>query len=238
MSNYYSECLENIERLIQEGKKSKALQIINEELDMIYIPTDFEEKLKDLKKQIYSESLNKQLTDEEIYDYLQRDEYFQLLAIKQLSLRNLRSYLDLIQEIFDTSESEYVKILLIICLVEQQITDEFKVNRNGLDICFIPSAISLPQDSDGVEKSLEYLRSWFLNEDPSFCSLCEQALMNEASLHLPFEIEEDESESLAYAIVLYVSKLMNCQEMAKNTLCEKNASQNDDFELLLYSNTI
>ena len=50
MKNYYDECLEKIETLLNEGNENDALNIINEELSMIYIPKEFEEKLIELKK--------------------------------------------------------------------------------------------------------------------------------------------------------------------------------------------
>lgn len=238
MSNYYSECLDKVERLIAKGEFEEASKIIDEELKMIYIPQEFEEKMKDFRKQIQPVSQKKQLSDEQIEAYLRKDEFFQLLAIKELSQRNLRQYLDLAQEILTKSQSKIVKISMIECLVEQQITDEMNLCLDGFEISFIPSALTLPNESDAIDSSLEYLKQWLENENPTFYELCREALIQEAYLHLPFEIDESESEALAYAIVMYVSERMDCKDFMKKTLYEKNASQNGNFELLLYSNTI
>lgn len=238
MSNYYNECLEKIEKFIQDGKFSDASKLIDEELSMPYIPIEFEEKLKELKKETLPSKKKNMLSDEEMEAYIDKGEIFQLLVVKELKDRNIRQYLDLIQHIFDVCESTLVKISLIEICIDQQLTEEFVINKDGLDVHFIPAACVLPQDSEGFEKCLEYLKEWLENEDPTLYDLCKQTALKEAYLHLPFEIEDIESEEMAYAIAIYVSEMMECEEMVKKILCEKNASQKATFELLLYSNTI
>lgn len=238
MENYYSECLEKIKILLNEGNNKEALNIIEEELSMIYIPKEFEEKLIELKKDLVESKPNKYMSDEDIESYLLKDEYFQLLALKELEKRNIRQYMDLVQDIFENVESNLVKISLLEICIHQQITDEIKFVKDGLEIYLIPAACNLPEDSEGYEACIDYLKEWLENDDPSFYKLCQEAALKESYLHMPFEIEEEEAESMAYAIVMYVSELMDCKESMKKALYEKNASQNESFELLLYSNTI
>ena len=238
MSNYYNECLEKIENFIQEGKLSEASKLIDEELSMPYVPIEFEEKLKELKKETLPAKKKNMLSDEEMETYIEKGEIFQLLVVKELKERNIRQYIDLIQHLFDVTESMLVKISLIEICIDQQLTEEFKINKDGLDVHFVPAACVLPQDSDGFDCCLEYLKEWLENEDPTLYDLCKQTALKEAYLHLPFEIEETEAEDMAFAIVTYVSEMMECEEAVKKMLCEKNASQKATFELLLYSNTI
>lgn len=238
MSNYYQECLENINKYINEGNKKEALKIIEEELSMIYIPKEFEEKLLEFKTDLVETALNKKISDEEIEEYLLKDEYFQLLAIKELENRNIRQYMDLVQDIFENVESNLVKISLLEICINQQVSDEIKIIKDGLEIYVVPAACNLPQDSDGYEVCIEYLKEWLESENPTLYNLCKQAALKETYLHMPFEIEVEEAKSMAYSIVMYVSELMGCKDSIKNTLYEKNTSQNESFELLLYSNTI
>ena len=238
MSNYYNECLEKIEKLIQEGNLKEASKLIEEELSMPYVPIEFEEKLKELKKETLPPKSRKMLSDEELEEYIEKGEIFQLMVVKELKERNIRNYVELIQRLFDTTESTLVTISLIEICIDQQLTEEFKIKKDGLDVHFIPAACVLPQDSEGFESCLDYLKEWLENEDPTLYDLCKQSALKEAYLHLPFEIEEEESEAMAYAIVLYVAEMMECEEMVKKMLCEKNTSQKATFELLLYSNTI
>ena len=44
MSNYYKECIEEIENMINTGDYESASIKVKEELSMPYIPKDFEEK--------------------------------------------------------------------------------------------------------------------------------------------------------------------------------------------------
>lgn len=238
MSNYYNECIEKIEKLIQENKLSEASSIIDEELSMPYIPLDIEAKLLDLKKFTKPKVQQKMMSDEELESYAERGEIFQLLVVKELKNRNLRQYQDLVQRIFNISESTLVIVSLIEVCIEQQLTDEFKVNRNGLEMFFIPASCVLPQDSEGFEECMNTLKEWLENEDPTLYDLCKQTALKEAYLHLPFEIEIEESQAMAYAVVMYVAEMMENEETVKNMLSEKNASQIDAFELLLYSDTI
>ena len=85
---------------------------------------------------------------------------------------------------------------------------------------------------------MDALYQWLENEDPSLYKLCQQAALKEFYLRMPFEVEVEEAEAMAYAIVMYVSELMGNKESMKKALYEKNTSQNESFELLLYSNTI
>ncbi len=238
MKNYYQECLEKIECLIKEGNNKEALKLIDEELSMIYIPKDFEEKLVEFKTDLIETKSNKYLSDEEIEAYLLKDEYFQLLALKELEKRNVRQYMDLVQDVFENVESNLVKISLLEICINQQISDEIKFVKDGLEIYLIPAACNLPEDSEGYEMCIDYIKEWLENEDPTLYNLCKQAALKEAYLHMPFEIEPEEAEPMAYAIVMYVSELMNCKDSIKNALYEKSTSQNESFELLLYSNTI
>ena len=238
MSNYYIECIEEIDELMSSGSYEAAANKIREELSMPYIPMDFEEKLHAYEKELLMHEAQKKLGDDEIDAYFEMDEAHQLLAVKALRESNMRQYLDLIQKGLDHAKSNLVTISLIEACIDQQLNEEFHVVKDGLDISFIPSACVNPCDSEGVEEGIEIMRSWLENENPSLLQLCIQCIYKEAYLHLPFEIEEEESEDCAYEIVMYVSAMMGCENEMKKLLSEKNASQKGSFELLLYSNTI
>lgn len=238
MSDYYSECIEKIVSLIEEDQLEEASIKIKEELSMPYIPQDVEKQLQALLKDARTLAPRKTLNDEEIEDYLMKDEYDQLIALQALSEKNLRAYVELIQKAFDAAKSDLVKISLMEICINQQLNEEFKLEKDGLEIRFIPSMCESPLESEGVHRCFAYLKEWLENEDPSFLDLCEQSAVSEAYLHLPFPIEEEEGEAMAREIVLYVARLMDCEERMKSLVCEKNTSQKGSFELLLYSNAI
>lgn len=237
MNDYYSTCEKQILKLIEEDELLKAQQLIDEELKMPYIPADFECLLKELRKQTLQPQ-EKVLSDEQIEAYLRLDEKHQILAVKALSEKNLRKYVPLIQEAFNQAKSVLVTLSLLEICIEQQLNEEFKIEKEGLEMYVIPSALTLPLDSEGLLQVFEFFKQWLENEDPSFLDLCCQCAVKEAYLRLPFEIEEDESESMALEIVYYVADLLGCVDQVESLFCEKKASQKGHFELLLYSNQI
>lgn len=239
MSDYYSDCIQEIRLLIDANQIEDALFKIKQELQMPYIPSEVEEQLTELLRDIQHEGFgSKTLSDEEILEHLHGSETMQLLAIKELSERNLRKYLDWIQGAFDDSKSDLVTISLIELCIEQQLNEEYHLVKDGLEIDFVPSTCELPYDCEGVQKCFEILKEWLENENPSLLNLCEQCALKESYLHLPFSIDEEESRAMSEAILRYVCKLMGCEEVANAILYEKNTSQKDTFELLLYSNNI
>ena len=69
MNNYYQECMDKIMMFINNNQISEALKMIDEELSMIYIPKDFEEQLKTLRKEIQPKKIKENLSDEELELY-------------------------------------------------------------------------------------------------------------------------------------------------------------------------
>lgn len=238
MSDYYRECYQTIKELIQNNELEKAHQLIEEELRMPYVPQEFESKLLALDSETRQAIVNKTLSALEIADYLLQDETHQLIAVKALSEQNIRKYVDLIQEAFDHAKSKLVTISLMEVCIQQQLNEEFRIEKDGMEIYFVPSVCVLPLESEGVEKCIHLLQNWLENENPSLCEMCCQCVIKESYLRLPFEIEEEESEDMAVAIVSYVSKLMGIENQMQQLLSEKSTSQKDSFELLLYSNII
>lgn len=236
--DYYDECLKKLEQMLHEELFDEAAKLIDEELKMPYIPNYFEEKLIQFKKMIPLTDTSNQMSDEKIYDFFKKDEAHQLMAIQALQKRNLRMYSDSIQEWFDEAKSELVVLSLTEICISQRLNEEYTIVKNGLEIRFVPSVCAHPSESNGVEASLTYLKEWLCQENPSFYQLCVECVFKEAFLRLPFDIEEEESEAMAFAIVMYVADLMKYENEMKKLLSEKNASQKGCFELLLYSNII
>ena len=68
--------------------------------------------------------------------------------------------------------NDWVKAFLIEALIEQSVSEEFVMEREGLEYRFVPCALTLPGQSDGVNQAVSHLREWFENEDPSFLTFC------------------------------------------------------------------
>lgn len=234
--NYYDECFQKIEQLIQDEKYQEAIRLISEELSMPYVPMDVENKLREYLVQCPKPSAHRDLSDEEIEEWLFLDETHQLLAVQSLSKRNIRSFMDLVKDVFMNTTSDLVRIALLEQCILQQVQDECQMRVHGLDFTFIPAYLELPHESDGVIKAGEYLEEWLINENPSLLDICHQSLIKEAYLRLPLSVDEDESLELAVSILRYISQLMGCENEVNALLFEKNVAQIGQLELLLYSN--
>lgn len=236
--NYYEECFQKIEKLIQEEHYQEAMIKIKEELSMPYVPMDVEERLNEYWQQCPPSSTSHQCNDEQIEEWLLLDEAHQLLAIQALSKRNLRQFWPVVSHVLETSTSILTRIALLEQCILQQIQEECHMKVNGLEYEFIPAYLELPEESDGVIQAMQYFEAWLANDNPSLLNLCQQSLMKEAYLRLPLSIDEDESEPIAIAILTYVSQLMGCENEVNDLLFEKNVAQMGHLDLLLYSNPL
>ena len=112
-------------------------------------------------------------------------------------------------------------------------SEEFTVEREGLEYRFVPCALTLPSQSDGVHQAVEQLREWFEHEDPSFLALCVETLMQEAYLRLPEDIDESESLMLAAAVAEHVFLAAQREDDLDCFLQEHALPPDADCELLL-----
>lgn len=195
--NYYDEILEQIEELLKDREYDKARRIIMNELDVAYVPRDFEKKLLEYLQLIRQETyVKQQLSDEMLEGYLFSDEQHQLIAVDELNRRNLRDHLQLCERYLSNDHFPDAAALLMDSLIYQQIDHEFKVLKDGHLFSFVPSRLCRPQDSEGFQSCLEALRKFFMKE-PSKCLLAEKLLYKECLLALP-EVYDRNKGLLAY----------------------------------------
>lgn len=242
MNEIYQEILAEIDQQIEQGKWQEAYMKILHELSMPYIPSDVETYLLELKKEYeVTENLKKQnrmLSEEEVLDYLKGDLSHQMMAIAQLSQRNLRNYLVVLQEILDNQPHILLQSVIIEALINQQIHESITIEQDGLQITFEPCTIEEPLKSDGALASIALLQAWFENENPSFLAMCIDCLVKECYLRLPINVEEDESEALCLAIAAYVFRANGAEDELNCFIRQKGLAQTGSFELLLNKHDI
>lgn len=207
LMNYYDETLVKIEELIKENKKDEAIHIIDEELKQAYIPKDFNEKLLEYKKDLNTAS-RKELSDEEIVEYLKGNHEQQLFAVAYLDKKNLRDYLDVCENYLTSNGFINAKALLVESLVRQEINEEIKMNKEGLEISFIPKYVWPIEISEGFESGIKYLTEYYLKE-PSKLEIAKSLLYKEAMLELPINLEESEGVIKAMNIIKYIDEAFN-----------------------------
>ena len=165
MDSYYDEILKKIKDLMDEGKYAEANKLLEEELAMPYIPFNVEEELIQCYNECRSElraHTQKAYSEDDIEAMLAGELDEQFLAIEQLKKSNIRNYVDVIQNFLSQKNVHtLVRSLLIEAMMDQNITDEFTCEINGLEVCFSPCAIDSVMESEGVNKAVMYLRKWW-----------------------------------------------------------------------------
>jgi len=206
---FYEQQLQKIKDLIAQEKFEEAYDLIAEELSMPYIPADFEKELLELMDQLPQAVVNgKEISDQEIEEYLKGDVEHQVIAITNLFKKNIRNYLPLCQEYLLGEGDSSCKCLLIYVLMAQEVSSEISCLKDGVQYDFIPNQILAPEVSDGYIKGLEIIEQHFA-KNPSLINLAEQLLAQDCLNYLPLTYEEDEAETLAGGIIQEIEKMMN-----------------------------
>ncbi len=236
--NYYEEIYQKIRDLFEKGEFAEAQKLLDEELDVPYIPKDFEAKLHALQDEFKSVRPDKKisLTDQQIEDYLKDDAVKQMIAVDYLNTLNLRSYLDVINEYLVSEDGDVnAKALLIASLIDQDINEEVNLYKDGLVINFIPKYAEPVVYTDGFDSGLKFIEKIFINDNPSMYQLAYNLLTRICYLNLPFGYETAEGEAIAKSIVIYLYDCFN-ELKAKEEFIKMYVKENEkliDVEAML-----
>ena len=206
--DYYTEILNDLEKLLADGQYDDALFMIRSELRMPYVPPDFKEKLEEMEKRIprNDEHTVKVPDEEKIRELLKGDAESQMYAVYSLTNQNLRKHKVLIDDIFSSDILPQAKDILIYALIEQEISEEFTLNKNGLEYHFVPRYCLLPEESDGYQEAVKELKEIYLHE-PSLYQFAIDLLQEKCFSHLPLSYEAEESGQLVEAITGELAKM-------------------------------
>ena len=231
--NYYEECLTKIRHLIETNELKEAEMLLHEELSMPYIPLDFEKELNNIAKDIKASVKSKDiiLDDEMLEEYLGGDDYRQILAVNYLDSMNLRNYLPLINKYLIGNGNRECKCLLISSLIDQEINEEITVNKDGLEISFIPKYAEPIEMTDGYNSALNFIKEVFENENPAFFNMCKELLIKECFYNLPLAYDEEEGIILGKSVIVY---LYECLDDQNGLSSFKERYISDDEMMRLY----
>ena len=225
----YQDVIRTIQRLIDEAQIQAALDLLDEELRMPYIPPEVEGVLRQLqshaKAQLNPTPRASVLTPSQIVAYLNGDDEHQFAAIVGLSALNLRAHLPLIQEAFETLSTRLLKSLLVNVCLEQALTEELTFADGGMTYTFIPAALTAPQDSEGYQAARDRLVRWLENDNPSMLKLALQQLDQAVLMKLPETVEADEALDLALDVLYPIYIQLADEAEWKRFLLEKGLAR-------------
>ena len=203
--NYYDELIQNINNLIENKDYDKAKSLILTELDVAYVPRDIEKKLKEFLRIINENNRHlKTLTDEEIENYLFKDEQSQLIAVNELDKRNIRDYLDICDKYLKSEGFKNAKALLIDSLIKQAIDYQFEYLDDDKVYKFNPKDLKIPQETDGFIEAYKIINDNYM-KDPSMQKLAMDLLYKECLLYLPRQASKNEGCICANKIIKYIN---------------------------------
>ena len=144
---------------------NKALEVVNYYKNSPYISMEVEDFLNELKEEL-SKLKN---TSSKDYDEIRirkmifsSNDEARASALGYLSKQNIRNYIPLIQDFLLSDIAYKYKTLALFILVEQRVSIDIKVAKNGRIFTYNPSNLSLPFDDDNYlncRKSIELLSS-------------------------------------------------------------------------------
>ena len=210
--DYYTEILNDLEKLLADEQYDDALFMIRSELRMPYVPPDFKGKLEEMERRIPSndEHTLKVPDEDKIRELLKGDAESQMYAVYSLTNQNLRKHKVLIDDVFSSDVLPQAKDILIYALIEQEISEEFTLNKNGLEYRFVPRYCLLPEESDGYQDAVKQLKEIYLHE-PSLYQFAIDLLQEKCFSHLPLSYEAEESGQLVEAITGELAKMFGTE---------------------------
>ncbi|MBQ0035331.1 MAG: DUF3196 family protein [Firmicutes bacterium] len=207
--NYYQDIINKITKLIENENFDEANKLIDEELNVPYVPKEYLDQLEQLQAQVKAVTfVYKSLTDEDIEKYLFMDAEHQLIAVNELNKKNLREYIDLCNKYLSSNGFKNAKVLLVDSLINQEIGEDIKYIDSGMEYEFIPKYVMPIEISGGFKKALKLIDDEFMKE-PSMNKLARDLLYKECLMALPVNYEESEAPILAKNIIDYIYKAFN-----------------------------
>lgn len=236
MNSYYQNLLQEIVTLFSQGQTSKAQAKLENELEMPYVPADVYDALQAVKEEHAASSLSAQglPSAETLSQWCSGTEAQKEKAAVLLQKMNLRQFRPEVQKLLkDPKLVQEFKGELIEALMEQGIQDSYAMDRNGVQIEFIPSAI-VPKEKDSVYlKARRLFDDWFYADNPAFAGFCEQLLDQELLEMRPFDFEGSDPEALASSIVQLVFKAMKDEEGLEKFKADHQLPNEPDYPLLI-----
>lgn len=216
--NYYDVLCLHIAILLELDKDEEAYDLLEEELEMPYIPAQYENYLNETYEMLYRKKIQNQkqynifdtYKDDEIKDILiqERDRNLVLLVLDQLQKRNIRMYLKELKYLLTIEDyPNDLKAIILELFVEQGICEEVKVvsNSNLYDVDL--STLTPLMEQISIEEILKIIEEKIDDKDITIFNACQDLLIAYHASIYPMGIEEDEYGVVAASI--YYAALTN-----------------------------
>lgn len=219
---YYDVVSMYVTTLKELGEYEEAIQILIEELSMPYIPYEYEMMfntaydevlLEKQEAQYVVESKNQIFSIEEIDQILRKkqcNEDLLYMALDQLQQMNIRLIIPTIKEyLLSPNNHFFAKTLLIEIMIDQQVDEEFELEKFHEYYHVNPSYMTLVLQQESYEGIATYLQKGLEDENPALFEQCIDYLEYLLYSIYPKEIYDDEFGAWAATIHYYVATLQS-----------------------------
>lgn len=219
---YYDVVSMYVTTLKELGHYDEAIDILIEELSMPYIPYEYEMLFNTAYDQVLLEkqeanweveSKNQIFSIEEIEQILKNkdcNEDLLYMALDQLQQLNIRLIIPTIHDYLSNPQRHYfVKSLLMEIMIEQQVDEDFEVEKFGNIYQFNPSYMPLVLEQNQYAGILQNLQKGLEDDNPSLFQQCVEYLEYYLYSIYPQDIYEEEYGVIAATIHYYVATLQS-----------------------------
>ena len=227
MKDYYSNIIEEINRLIKSKKYDEAFIIIKEELSMPYIPVDFELYLNQNLKIIQQNKINykKDLSIDKIFHYLKKDNNdLKTDWILKLNYFNLHLYLDEIKYLLKSLKLKNKdKTILLFVLKNQKINLDFSVKYKDNIIKINPSQIKDINNVDIFKNIILKIKNQ-IDQNPSLIKICLNLIEDYFYFYFyDWNIENANIDSFITAIIICSEDMLCIEKKQKSNYKDKKS---------------
>lgn len=209
MNNYYETCLNDIRLAINEGNITLALKLLDDELNLPYVPQPYFDTFVTLRDSLridtepnakYFESLDA------IHDALKGNDSLKLKALMSLERMNLRAHLDEIEGILmDDVIDDWMKRQVLLFLMDQDINHSFEILLDSKSITLNPRLLTNPIGSQEYLRAYDYLTQLLESDNPSLLMLCIAELDESVMKAFPFELESIDGSEIMERVRSYLN---------------------------------
>lgn len=222
-TKFYDVMILYLYSLIKSNNKEKALQLVKEELAMPYIPALYEDRFKEIYRELsYKEKETKEfvLSRDKIREILEtnEDKNIIILAIVEMCKLNIRDFLESIQIFFKRNLRNIFKVMIIDALRSQGVNYKFQLINDGVESMINPITSQNVLESEDYSILKKILEDNIGKKNPNLLSLACENLMLYLSEIYPRSVKVKDYECVAYNIHLYSSRMygeeVNEEELA------------------------
>ena len=235
MNLYYQALIQEIHELMAQEKYDLALDKVQAELDLPYVPQPELDVLEAYKEECLTH-IDKPVPHHEIEVLIHGKMEQQEAAVSMMGDMNLWNMHDEVQFLLDSDVLlNEIKGELIEHLMAQKIDTPYTMKKSGLELTFVPSLIIPKEDDQTLIQINQLFTDWFANDNPTFYQFCTRLLEQEMLENRPFDFMDQDPKPIAKAIVRLVAEAFGQSDEFKLFVTQKQLGEIADIPLMIES---